>query len=165
MQELDIQTLSVVIAAVSIVIGVIMGILSIRNLALSRKASLFTDFQGQAYDMEFMKALLEINTEWSWNNMEEFFKKYGPETNFDAFAKFSAIGSYFDGMGKLLRLKLIDAKHIPELMAVSIIEFWEKIGPISNEIAVILRRPEAFSDIKYLYDAIHKLELPGQPYE
>lgn len=160
MQEFDIQTLSIVVAAISVVIGVIMSLLSIRNFANSRKAALFTDFQSRAYDTDFMKDLLVINSGWSWNDVDDFMEKYGPETNPDAFAKFSAVGSYFDGMGTLLRVKLIDSKHIPELTAIAIIGFWEKIESIARDMALLFRRPEAFGDIKYLYDMVHKLERP-----
>ena len=80
MQEFDLQTVSIVIAAVSVVVGVIMSGLSLRNYAKSRRASIFLEFQKQA-TQEFLEDLFEVVGEWTWSDYNEFLANYGPITN------------------------------------------------------------------------------------
>ncbi|MFX1370150.1 MAG: hypothetical protein ACFFAY_16285, partial [Promethearchaeota archaeon] len=115
--ELDLQSISIIIAATSVVIGVLMSILSMRNLAKSRQASVFLDFHRQA-DLSFIEIMSEIILDWSWSDPEDFTSKYGPRTNPEAYAKFLVVASFFDSMGKLIHAKLTNANLIPEALAV-----------------------------------------------
>ncbi len=156
MQELDIQTVSIVIAALSVVIGVIMSVVSIRNLAKSRRASIFLDFHKQA-DQEFLEDMFEVISQWSWSSYEDFMTKYGPQAGLKSWAKFIRVGSYFDSMGKLLENKITDAELIPEALAVIGIALWEKIEPIQTMIAKGWRSSESLDSSKFLYQTLKKL--------
>ncbi|UCE09081.1 MAG: hypothetical protein JSW61_08815 [Candidatus Thorarchaeota archaeon] len=165
MQELDLQTISVIVAAMSVVVGVIMSVLSIRNLAKSRRASIFLDFHKQA-DQEFLESLFEVVGEWSWGNYEQFMAKYGPTASRKDWAKFVHVSSFFDSMGKLLEVKITDAELIPEAMAVIAMAWWEKIEPIQTKIAGRWRTSESIDSSKFLYETLKKLgyrsPVPGE---
>lgn len=151
-----IQLIATILGMSSIIIGVIFSLLAIRRNNKTRNLSLFMQYQNRASNKDFLADILEINTLWSWSNLEEFLEKYGaPET----FAKFITVGSYFDSMGMLLKTKNISVDFIPELMVISIVEFWEKIESIYREMSKNFRRPESFENIKYLYDEIQKHDL------
>jgi len=156
MQEFDLQTISIIVAAVSVVIGVIMSMLSLRNYAKSRRASIFLDFHKQA-DQEFLEDLFEVVGEWSWSDYEEFLAKYGPTTNPKNWAKFVRVGSFFDSMGKLIEEKITDAELIPEAMAVIAMAWWEKIEPIQVDIARRWRYSGSLDSSKTLYDKLKKI--------
>ncbi|MFW9962540.1 MAG: hypothetical protein ACFFCX_03190 [Candidatus Sifarchaeia archaeon] len=156
MQELDLQTVSIIIAAISVVIGVIMSVLSIRNLAKSRRASIFLDFHKQV-DQEFLEDLFEVVGEWSWSNYDHFMTKYGPTASRKNWAKFIHVSSFFDSMGKLLEDKITDAELIPEAMAVMTMAWWEKIEPIQTDIAKRWRSSESLDSSKFLYQTLKKL--------
>lgn len=155
MQELDLQTVSIIIAAVSVVIGVIMSVLSIRNLAKSRRASIFLDFHKQA-DQEFLEDIEEVVGEWNWSDYEEFLAKYGP-TNPKNWAKFIHVSSFFDSMGKLLKENITDAELIPEAMAAIAMIWWEKIEPIQADFAKRWRSSESLESSKFLYKTLKKM--------
>ena len=72
--QLDLQSVSITIAAVSVVIGVFMSVLSLRNISRTRQASLFMDFHKQA-DLEFIETMTEIVMEWNWTNAKDFATK------------------------------------------------------------------------------------------
>jgi hypothetical protein len=94
MQEFDLQTISIIIAAVSVVVGVIMSGLSLRNYAKSRRASIFLEFQKQA-TQEFLEDAFEVIGEWNWKDYKEFLANYGPTTYPKKWAKFVRVGSFF----------------------------------------------------------------------
>jgi hypothetical protein len=155
MQELDLQTVSIVIAAMSVLIGVIMSVLSIRNLAKSRRASIFLDFHKQA-DQEFLEDIEEVVGEWNWSDYEEFLAKYGP-TNPKNWAKFIHVSSFFDSMGKLLEESITDAELLPEAMAAIAMIWWEKIEPIQADLAKRWRSSESLDSSEFLYKTLKRL--------
>lgn len=152
----DFEAISLFIAAAAVVFGVIIGLATIRSEAGTRRAQLFLEFHNKAYDKQFVKDLLEVTSGWTWKDTEEFFKKYGPETNSGDFALFVSVGSYFDGMGLLLRRGLIDVNVIPELMATAIMDFWEKTRHMAREFGELTRRPRTFDSIEYLYQEVRR---------
>lgn len=85
--------------------------------------------------------------------------KYGPEKDPTAFAKFVAVGSYYDSMGMLLKTKNISVEYLPKLMIIAIIDFREKIAPIADELALAMRHPESYDNIKHLYSEVRKHDL------
>jgi hypothetical protein len=156
MQGLDIQTISIIIAATSVVIGVIMSVLSIRNLAKSRRASIFLDFHKQA-DQKFLEDMFEVVGEWNWSDFEQFMAKYGPTANTKNWAKFIHVSSFFDSMGKLIEDKITDADLIPETMAVMTMAWWEKIEPIQADLAKRWRSSESLESSKFLYKTLKEM--------
>lgn len=64
----------------------------------------------------------ELQT-WKWESVEEFFVKYGPDDHPEEFAKFTRVGSYFDGLSTLVQRKFMDYDFIPETTAIALIAF------------------------------------------
>ena len=133
-----------------------MSVLSIRNLAKSRRASIFLDFHKQA-DQEFLEDVFEVISQWSWSSYEDFMIKYGPQAGLKSWAKFIRVGSYFDSMGKLLENKITDAELIPEALAVIGLALWEKIEPIQTMIANRWRYSGSLDSSKFLYETLKKM--------
>ncbi|MFX1483287.1 MAG: hypothetical protein ACFFCP_08860 [Promethearchaeota archaeon] len=154
--QIDLQTMSIMIAAASVVFGVIMSVLSMRNFSRSRQASVFLDFHKQA-DLEFIETASEIIMEWNWTSAEEFTAKYGPTANAKAWSKFILVGSFFDSMGKLIESKLTTAKLIPETLAVFAMSWFEKIESIGEEITGRWRSSGSMDSTKLLYTKLREL--------
>ncbi|MFX1483290.1 MAG: hypothetical protein ACFFCP_08875 [Promethearchaeota archaeon] len=158
--QVDLTDISTIIGLGSIIIGIIATLHSIRRFTRARKLEIFLDFHKKLYDLDFIKDINVIQT-YEWKNAQEFFLKYGPEADPDAFAKFTRVGSYFDGLSTLVRRKFIDYNFVPETTAIALIAFWEKFSKYADEFAIIYRRPGCWDSIKYLYDKLHKLDLPN----
>ncbi len=154
--ELDLQSISTIIAATSVLIGVIMSLLSIRNFSRSRQASVFLDFHKQA-NLEFIEHASEVVMEWSWKDAQEFDQKYGPMTNPKAYAKFILVGSFFDAMGKLIESKVTNAKLFPESLAVFAMAWFEKIKSIEPDLAAKWRSSGSMDSSKLLYKKLKEL--------
>jgi len=63
---------------------------------------------------EFRRQIAELRNQ-EWTSNEDFLEKYGPETNPDAFATRIAVGSYFDGIGVLVKNNLVDVNMVNDL--------------------------------------------------
>jgi hypothetical protein len=71
----------------------------------------------------------EILFKWKWKDFAGFWQKYRPETNVKAFNKWDSIGTYFKGVGVLVKLKLIDLNLVDEI---------DRYGCEDNRIAAYL---------------------------
>ncbi len=150
----DADTISIVIAATSIVIATAYYITIVRNTNRTRQAQLFMQFHSKGMNKELIRDITEINVSWTWKDVDEFFHKYGPETNLDAWAKFVSVWAYYEGMGTLAKKNLINVEMIPEMLAIAIVDFWEKIQPVANQYSQHIQRPQAFDGTELLYRKI-----------
>jgi len=170
----DISTISIVIASASVVLAAIYYMLQLKHQAKvrqdlarqretdleTRQAQLFMQLYEHYYKKETMKDESEVIWEWKWKDFEDFWEKYGPFTNVEAFNKWDSLATYIKGVGVLVKRKLIDPDLVKDLMGTSIILHWEKFGPIIKEI----RRkywPNAYEWCEELYDEMKKLEQRG----
>jgi hypothetical protein len=152
-------TISTIVGLGSVIVGIIASLLSIRRFTQSRKLGIFLEYSQLLYDKEFIKDINELQT-WTWKTVEEFFAKYGPEKDPDAFAKYVRVGSYFDGLSTLVQRNYMDFDFIPETTAITLISFWEKFRPTADGLAEVFRRPGCWDAIKYLYARLQKTDIP-----
>ncbi|MHA1958607.1 MAG: DUF4760 domain-containing protein [Candidatus Thorarchaeota archaeon] len=153
--QLDLTAISTVVGLGSIVIGIIATLHSIRRFTRARKLSIYLEFNRILHDIEFIEDMNEIQT-WTWENVEEFYVKYGADPNPKAFAKYIRVSSYFDGLSTLVQRNYID--FVPETTAIMLIRFWEKFEPTADGFAMVYKRPGSWDSIKHLYDRLHKIE-------
>ena len=152
---LTVEQIGIIVAVVSVVAGVILGLQSGRDWAKSRNAGMFLQYHLQAFSEKFLKSLLEITNTWEWKDITEFWEKYGkPET----YAQFISVGTVFDSMGVLVKRKYISIDMVPELLIVTVKTFWNKVGPIAGQMGIDVGRPNTFHNIEYLFNEIQKLE-------
>ncbi|MHA2060466.1 MAG: DUF4760 domain-containing protein [Candidatus Ranarchaeia archaeon] len=157
--QLDLTQVSTILGLGSVIIGIIGSLYSIWRFVRARKLAIFLEFNRLLYDKEFIRDMNDIQT-WTWENVEEFFEKYGPDTHPDEFAKYIRVGSYFDGLATLVYRKFMDYDFIPETTAISIILFWEKFEPSSKVLGEVFRRPGCWDAIKHLYNRLQKTDTP-----
>ncbi len=155
--QIDLTTVSTIIGMGSILIGVIVSLLSIRRFARDRKLSIYLEFNKILYDKEFIKEMNEIQT-WTWEHVGEFFEKYGPVPNPEAFAKWVRVEAYFDGLSTLVHRKFLDVDMIPESTAIMLIRHHELLRPTADQFALVYKRPNCFDSVKYVYDRLQKLD-------
>lgn len=160
----DIVDVSAVVAAAGVLVGVIYYILDLKNQKQvrqteieTRQAELFMQIYNRYYTKETLGDENDILFEWKWKDFDDFWQKYGPEKNVEAFNKFDSLQTYFKGVGVLVRMNLIDLDLVRDLMGTSIVLHWEKSGSIIKEFR---RRywPHAYEGYEYLYDEIKKRE-------
>ncbi len=139
----DLQTISILIASVSVVIGVIYYAWEIRNQSRIRQTELSLRLVEQFTDKEFIKSWgLAMTRE--EKDYDEYIKKYGVTELFQ-------ISIFFEGVGFLLYRKLLDISMAKELWTDPVIMVWEKIGHILKQ----LHSDKAFL-FEYLYNELKK---------
>jgi len=152
---MDITSFSAIVAAISVVVGVIFAILQMRHTTKMRHTELVIELNPalKANINDLIEASKKI---WSleFNSYEEYLEKYGNPMSDKAIV---TIASYYDGLGFLLYKRLItDIDLIEYFMEGSIIQIWEKLKPIIVGLRKAMNSPELFKSFEYLYKETKK---------
>ena len=156
---LDIQTLSIVFAAVSVVVGVVYHSLEIRNQSKTRQTDLVMRIYSNWSDDKFMEAYTTVLRKLEFESYDDYVKKYGsPLSGTPTNRRWATIGMYFEGIGVLLRRKLIDIGLVDDLLSGPITNVWQKIRPIAEGVRKELNQPSVMEWFEYLYNEMQKRE-------
>ena len=163
-----VETVSIVFTGLSISLAAFYYISTLRNaqrnqqltlraqeLTLeTRQAQLFMQLYDVFMSTDFHKNYWDIIDNWEFSDFEEYMEKYGAKTNLDAFVKRGSVGSYFEGMGVMVKRKLIDASLVDDLISGLIIRWWEKMEPIMDDAREKMNYPQLAEWTEYLYGEI-----------
>ena len=118
----DYSTLSIIFTGLSISIAAFYYISTLRNTKKNqelqletRQTQLFMHFNDKFESRR--DVWNEIKDEWSWNDYDDFMRKYGPESNAEEWMKFLSIAGLFEQIGVLAKHGSVDVKLIYDLMA------------------------------------------------
>lgn len=120
------------VAIFGVIAGLTYYVLTVRNQSRARQAQLLMGLYEAYRSTESRLQSLELQSQ-EWTDYDDYFEKYGHNTNHDAWAKWSAKASYFNGIGVLLEKKLIDISLVDALLSSSVYRHWNFMGPILVE--------------------------------
>ena len=152
---LDISTISAVVAAISVIVGVIFAIFQMRDAAKTRHTGLIIQLNPalKVTSSEITEAISKI-----WNlkfrDYEEYLEKYGDPLSDKAFY---TITEYYGAIGFLLHRRLIDVDIIEYLLSGSTSRVWDKLKPIIDAMRK-RHMPELFEWFEYLHVELKKKE-------
>jgi len=123
----------------------------------TRQAQLFMQIFTRQYDIDQRRGLYLVDN-LEYENLNDFDEKYGAENNPDAYFRISSLGTYFEGIGVLVKRKLVDSSMVDDLMSGRIIDFWESAGPFILAYRERTGDYEMSEHVEYLYDVIKSIQ-------
>jgi hypothetical protein len=153
---LDIPSISIVIAAISVVVGVVFAVLELRNAMKQRRTAILMNLYSRFGSAEFANALDRIRTS-ECRDYHEYVKKYGV-------AELYQVGSVFEGLGFLMHRKLVDKDLAALFSSSESLVTWEKIRPMVEDARKQCTQRKAGEYIpklvwwEYFYDEVKKRE-------
>jgi hypothetical protein len=159
MFELDIPSISAIVAATGVLVGVVLTVIELRNLVKQRQTDLVIRLSSDIRSREFLGAFVDTY-EAEFKDYDDFVKKYGM-----LFSKnqvpmsFLMVGNFFEQLGVLFRNRLIDAHLITQLFPISVT--WEKIKPLVDGLRKEYQGPRYYEWFEYLYEEMKKREKAG----
>jgi len=126
----------------------------------TRQAQLFMYIYDKWSSREFIEVRNEYET-WEWTDYDAFFYKY--LSNTEASTLFSQAACMFEGIGVLIKRKLIDPTMVDDLMSGATLTGWEKFGSIVKERRVRENKPYYFEFWEYLYDEVSAIAHKQHP--
>jgi hypothetical protein len=146
---LDIPSISAVVAAVGVTVGVFFAYLEVRNLRKQRQTDLVMRLYSTFGSREFQEAWMKFMTT-EFEDYNDYLKKggvYAPELRL-----------IYEGIGVLLRRKLLDISLVDDLFSGPIMVTWEKWKPLAEGARKHYNRPQFAEWFEYLYNEMQKRE-------
>ena len=154
----DVQTASIVIASASVVAGVIYYILQIQHQKKIRQTDLVVRLYSAFSGKELQEGYFETVT-LEFADYDDFMKKYKMPAK--SIVPLWEVCKFFDGVGVLLRNRLVDIGLIDELFHTEVTRLWEKVKPIAEGRRKELNQPTIYQPFEYLYSEMKKREQAG----
>lgn len=157
MQIVDIASVSIIIASVSVVVGVILAIMQLRDQVRDRQAQLVVQLYAQFsnpeflgnmdYSFELLKDVDKDNVPKKWNTPDMILWDN----------RMISVIAFFEGIGILVNRKLIDINLVADMLSTPILRVWKLIEPLVIARRKALQREQIWDWFEFLYYEIQKI--------
>ena len=153
---LDVPSISAVVAAVGVIVGVVLAIMELRNITKTRQMQLIMSIYSLFTTRGYMEAWEKIRTR-EFKDYDGYVKKHG-------LTDFMQVASLFEGLGFLLHRRFLDVDLVRELMNESTKMTWEKVKPMIEDARKQLSQRKSGEYVpiyqwwEYLYNEMQKRE-------
>jgi len=159
---LDIPSISAIVAAIGVLLGVVFAALQLRNIVRTRQTDLVMRLYSAYGSKEFQEAWVET-LRLEFKDYHEYLKKYGATSQKPVYTSVNMVAAFFEGIGILLRRGLIDIALVDELFSSDVIITWRKMKPLVEGWRQHFNRPQISEYFEYLYNEMQKREQTIQP--
>jgi hypothetical protein len=175
---MDIQTISITLAGIGVFIAALNSIISSRHAhkqrqteIQTRQAELFMNVYNRWNSRDIQTGYGNLRHIFEWTDHQDFWEKYsirkpyGSVDNFDSWLSYQTVLTYFEGVGMLVKDKLIDVDKVEDLFSERIIWFYETyLIKILDAGRKELGDPIMYDSIEYLYHEMkHRQRLTTRP--
>ncbi len=157
---LDIPSISAVVAASGVIVGAILAIMQLRNIARTRQMELVMGIYSLFTTQGYSTAMENIRTR-ELKNYGEYVDKHG-------LTDLMQVSGLFEGLGFLLHRRFLDIETVRELLSESTKMAWEKVKPLVEDARKQLGQRKSGEYIpvyqwwEYLYNELQKREQAPQ---
>jgi hypothetical protein len=156
MVEVDIQTISIAVASVSVALVAIYYVWEIRHQSKMRQTDVLWRIYSNFTSKEFVEAAMKIRS-LEFEDYKDFVKKYGQFFSESSVSiALAIVANLYEGVGHLLHRQLISAELVYEFLPVN--TMWEKIKPIVEGTRQQYNMPDMAAWFEYLYNEMEKRE-------
>ena len=170
MAEITYQIVLSTLQTAGLLVGIFYYIMTLRNQQKSQKATLDTrqvQLHIKLYETMLSAKALENGWDmlfnWEFNNFDEFWEKYGVDTNREAFFQWVALGNYYENVGILISEGLIDVQRVEDMMSFDVIRFWERFEQVIIGVRETLQWPSFNEWVEYLYNQLGPIYYQEHP--
>jgi len=135
-----------VFQTISILVGVIYYITSIKNQNKSRQIQIISSSNTSEINWDFL--------DWEINDYDDFMSKYGPKVNPDGWKWVMFWFNVLEMWGVYVREGILDIRLVCLMSGGTIKESWEKYKVIFEEGRVRYNRPRDWIEAEYLYTRV-----------
>ena len=159
--QLMLQTLSIIVSSVGMIIALTYYALTIRNQTKSRQTQIFMQLHEEKYDREGLEAFFDLQN-WHWEDYDDYQKKYGPYTHPELAAIMESQTSYFEGLGILVQDGMVDINIVYRIAGRRINQLWYQFEAVIKEIRKMARGPGSDYAESFEYLATEVIKLRRQ---
>jgi hypothetical protein len=140
--------------------------INVRNANKTQKMQLETrqvqifmnNIIGVRSSPEFQKLIYRVTFIDEWNDLQDYFNRYGPEHNLDAYSEHMFVWQLYDSVGFLLKKEVIDLSYIDDLFKASLIVAWKKFEPVIKMNRQRVNQPNLWNQFEYLAEEVMRTQ-------
>jgi hypothetical protein len=154
------QTVSIAIASAGVFVAAIYYIFQIRNQSKIRELDTIIrmNVSFSLNLIEWQQATLKV-LNLQFKDYDDFVKKYGSlTTETPTLMAVYMISNYTEGVGYLLKRKLVSINYVWDTFGLTAIMFWEKLKPVIEGLRKEYNSPTSFEPFEYLYNEMKRRE-------
>ena len=151
----EIQAAYYMVAATGVLIAAVFYVLNMRATLQTRQAQLLMQIYDKVNNRDFTRDWGETNYFWKWTDYDDYFKKYG--ANLEEYPKFQNIIDTYEGIGVVLKNKLVDPKMIYDVLRATPILYWEKFSPLMKEWGRRTGESLMYPGFEFLYEELSRM--------
>jgi len=151
------------IQAAGILVAATYHIMTLRNTRKNqqlqletRQLQLYTSAFQPAQNREWMLAFLDVLYNQEFKDYEDFMRKYGPESNLEAYASMIQSIELFQVVGSYVEQKALDIDIVAKHMGNTALRLWEKVEPFVRGHRTNTDDPFHWSSFEYLAQELKK---------
>ena len=154
---LDVPSVSAMVAAIGVIVGVVFAVFQLRDFVKTRQTDLVMRLYSTYGSREFQEAWVET-LRMEFKDYKDYLEKYGAASDKPAYVSVNMVAEFFEGIGILLRRKLISIGLVDDLFSSDVILTWHKMKPLVEEWRKHFSRPQMSEWFEYLYNEMRKRE-------
>jgi hypothetical protein len=142
-------------------VGVVIALIQLNDIKKTRETeletrqvqlfmSVYSRFDNPALINSYVKANIQ-----EWSDFDEWWMKYGPQSDIDGFASWLFLNNSIQGIGVLVRKNLVDVGIVYDLMGTLVAMHWEKAEPIVRGLRERFQ-VKMYNDVEYLNNELRK---------
>ncbi len=154
--QMTLQTMGIMLAALSFVIAAIYYAMNLREIARNRRITLTTTLL-QPFMTEEGNRLHMYLWDMEWSNLDEYNSKYDHRASPESYAKRMAAWNRFESIGLLYREGLLDMETLFSSIGGIIAVLWRKYEPIVEMYRETDYDKSAYENWEYLANEMLRL--------
>ena len=124
----------------------------------TRQIQMFMNINSVRSNPEFQKLIYRVTFIDEWNDLQDYYEKFGPEKNLDAYSEHLFVWQLYDTIGFLLKKEVIDLSFIDDLFKASLIVAWKKFEPVIKMNRQRVNQQNLWNQFEYLAEEIIKTQ-------
>jgi hypothetical protein len=158
---IQIEYLPIVLTGIGIIVSILYYASVLRNTNKTqqmqletRQVQLYMDLHETRRSPEFQKLWFRVAFLDEWDDVEDYYSKYGHENNLESYAEHGSIWTQYDGIGFLLKKNVIDLSFIDDALKNSVMVMWNKFEPIIFDARERSGEPNLYNHFEYLVNEL-----------
>jgi len=153
---IQIEYLPIVLTGIGIMASILYYASVLRNQNKTRQVQMFMNLYATYSSPQFRRRFNDISFNRKYEDYNDFWERYGPVTNPEAFASWTSVAAFFEGLGVLVHQGLIDVGLVNDFLGSVITQAWELMSSVFLESREI-NKIRLWDEFEYLYNEIKKL--------
>ena len=156
----EIQTAYYMVAATGVLIAAAYYIINTRTTLQTRQAQLFMQVYNKWQDKEFNESKQLVLHEYQCKGYEDYENIMKDK---EKVSNLRVVGTFLEGLGVLVKRRLVDVRLVDDMVSGDVIDFWEKYGEAVKEFRKRRGYPQALEWAEYLYGEIRSVAVSQHP--